>query len=124
MRTRRSLITAGVILLTLTGCASSGGSAGGGGGGSGNTISAENLAGVRDLTVFEAIQRLRPRWLRSRGGSPLPIVFVDGVRRGGPDELKSIPANIVTGIRFIDGRMATTRYGAGFGGGMIQVTTR
>lgn len=124
MRTRRSFITAGVILLTLTGCASSGGSAGGGGGGRGNTISAEDLAGVRDVTVFVAIQRLRPQWLRSRGGGPLPVVFVDGVRRGGPDELKGMPANIVTGIRFIDARMATTRYGSGFGGGMIRVTTR
>ncbi|GMR12682.1 MAG: hypothetical protein BMS9Abin29_0874 [Gemmatimonadota bacterium] len=122
MRNRRSLLMAGVFLLTATGCASAGGAAGGEG--RGNTITAEDLADVGNVTLFVAIQRLRPRWLRSRGGSPLPVVFIDGIRRGGPSELRNMPANSVTQVRFIDGRAATTRYGIGFGGGAIEVTTR
>jgi hypothetical protein len=123
MRTRRSLVLAGVLLLTVAGCASAGG-AEAGGGGRGDTVTAEDLADVGNVTLFVAIQRLRPRWLRSRGGSPLPVIFIDGIRRGGPDELRSIPANSVTGVRFLDGRAATTRFGTGFGGGAIEITTR
>ncbi|MFV2007622.1 MAG: hypothetical protein ACC667_09255, partial [Longimicrobiales bacterium] len=96
----------------------------GGGGGRGDTITAEDLANVGNVTLFVAIQRLRPRWLRSRGGSPVPVVFVDGIRRGGPDELRTMPANSVTEVRFVDSRAATTRYGTGFGGGAIEVTRR
>jgi hypothetical protein len=93
-------------------------------------ISQEELASKATLSAFEAIRLLRPRWLQRRGnvniGGPplLPVVMVDRVRFGALDHLKQITVQDVESIRFIPGRDATTIYGTGYGGGIIEVTTR
>jgi hypothetical protein len=93
-------------------------------------ISREELETMSNLSAFEAIRILRPRWLQPRGnisiGSPplLPIVVVDRARFGELDDLRRITVQDVESIRFIPGRDATTLYGTGYGGGVIELTTR
>ena len=85
---------------------------------------------MANLSAFEAIRLLRPRWLQARGnanlgGPPLvPVVMVDRARFGVLEDLKQITVQDVESIRFIPGRDATTIYGTGYGGGIIEVTTR
>lgn len=85
---------------------------------------------MTQLSAFEAIRLLRPRWLQRRGnvtigGAPLlPVVMVDRARFGVLDDLKDLSVRDVESIRFIPGRDATTIYGTGYGGGIIEVTTR
>ena len=85
---------------------------------------------MTQLSAFEAIRLLRPRWLQRRGnvtigGAPLlPVVVVDGARFGVLDDLNDLTVRDVESIRFIPGRDATTIYGTGYGGGIIEVTTR
>ena len=80
---------------------------------------------MANLSAYDAVQRLRPRWLQLRGGTDIPpVVFLDGSNMGGPETLRTIQASSVREMRYRDGRDATTRYGTGYGGGVIEVTTR
>jgi len=113
------------LTIGLAGCASGGG--GGSEGGprrSTNRIVLDELATLQQLDCYQAIQRLRPNWLRSRGSSP-PQILVDGSRQaGGLDLLRSYRAADIEEMRFISGTDATTRFGTGFDGGAIMLTTR
>jgi hypothetical protein len=76
--------------------------------------------------LFDALQRLRPGFLRARStGSntnAYPVVYVDGMRRGGIDFLRSISSNSVQEVRYLSAIDATTRYGLNIEAGVIQVT--
>ena len=68
-------------------------------------ISRFDLDRLSGLTAFEAVQRLRSHWLEPRGigAAPvLPVVFVDGERRGDTMQLSMIAAADVQSIRFIE----------------------
>ena len=113
-------------LTALAGCAS-----GGGGGERGprrdpNLITAEELAPHAALNCREAIDRLRPRWLRGRGGATNPIVIQDGNRMGQASTvLEGIRAADVESLKFLSPADATMRYGTGVtDGGVIEVVTR
>lgn len=121
----RLLVASLALALGLTGCASSGG--GGGTGaprGSANRIILEELEPVQQLDAYDAVRRLRPMWLRARGGAA-PQVLVDGNRQpGGLDALRSIRSSEIQEMRYLSASDATTRFGTGFDGGAILVTTR
>lgn len=101
-----------------------------------NTITAEEIASVSASTAYEVVQRLRPQWLVTRGaaGTRAPIlegglsggivVYLDGVRRGGVDALREIPAEQVRELRWLDAKDATTRYGTDHSSGVIEVYIR
>jgi hypothetical protein len=93
-------------------------------------ITAAEIAERADLqNVYEAVNRLRPIWLRVRSAGspdrgPAPIVvYVDGVRMGDLSALQQMPASYVVEIRHLSGNDATTRYGIDHGSGAILVTT-
>ena len=117
------------LLLLLVGCASGG--AAGPTGGDRNLITAEEIAAVSAATAADLVNQLRPNWLRARGPVSMgrnvpdvPIVYVDGVRSGDISVLDRISSQVVTGMRFLPGRDATTMYGLDHGGGVIMVSTR
>lgn len=119
--TRRIFLATFALGLGLTGCASGGG---GGGGGSANRITSEQLADMQQLDAYQAIQRLRPQWLRSRGGSP-PQVLMDNMRQqGGLDALRQFRVADIQELRYMSSSDATNRYGTGFDGGAILVVTK
>jgi hypothetical protein len=115
------------IACTLVACASAGGRPTR----SSDLITAEEIEAASVSNAYDAVARLRPAFLRGRGqssiqtpGSDLPIVYVNGLRSGTIDHLRNIPAQDVQTIRFISATDATTRYGTGHTGGIIEVTTR
>ncbi|MFO7261248.1 MAG: hypothetical protein DIU52_008825 [bacterium] len=96
-----------------------------------NVLTAAELERVAAETAYEAIQRLRPEFLRVRGrislenpSASLPVVYLDDIRLGGPDALRSIRVADVYEIRYLGAADATTRYGTGHAGGVIAVVTR
>jgi len=94
-----------------------------------NLITAEEIAALPTFTAFQIIRRLRPGWLRQRGpagtrSSGYAAVFQDGMEMGGHDALRNITAESIELIRFINATDATTRYGTGYAGGIIEVITR
>ena len=94
-------------------------------------ITREEIAGTGVATALEAVEQLRPHFLRPRGGVSLrgdrtaspPQVFVDGLEVGGPEALKDVPASLVLSIRFSPNRDTQARLGSGQYGGVIQVHT-
>ncbi|MEJ2217104.1 MAG: hypothetical protein P8099_10865 [Gemmatimonadota bacterium] len=121
-----------LVLALVAGCAS-----GGAGNGdsaprarrSSDIITAEELQQATGLsTAYDAVQRLRPQFLRIRGPSTIagaegPRVYVNGMERGGVDALRQIGIMEVKEIRYINARDATTKYGTGVSQGVIEVTT-
>jgi len=87
-------------------------------------ITREELAPISQFSAFDAVRRLRPRWLSSRGGGRLPTVFVDGSARGEPSFLRQISADTVERMRFMSAPDATMRYGTGYAFGIIEVISR
>lgn len=124
------------VALLLSACASGSdpGSQSGTRQGRSELIPREELESLTNLSAYEVIRIRRPRWLQPRGnvsvrdaaGAPpvLPVVMVDRARFGALEDLKQINVQDVESIRFIPGRDATMIYGTGYGGGIIEVTTR
>ncbi len=119
---KKLLVTTFALALGLQGCASGG--SGGSSPGSRNHIVQEELDNLQQLDAYQAIQRLRAHWLRTRGGNP-PVVMLDGNRQaGGLEVLRSIRVADVQEMEYMTARDATTRYGTNMDGGAILVTTK
>lgn len=103
-------------------CASSGSTDGVRRGGP-NRILRSELETVSQGSLWDAISRLRPRWLQNRGQG-LPEVLLDGSRQGGVEFLRQLQINDVESAEFVNARDATTRWGTGYPAGAIMVTTR
>ncbi len=89
-----------------------------------NLITADELAELNVTSAFEAVRQLRPAWLTRRGGSA-PIIYLNSTRWSGtPEGLESIQLQSISEMRFLSASDATTRFGTGFQGGVIMVTTR
>lgn len=89
-----------------------------------DVITRQQIDGMPVSSAFEVVQRLRPEFLRDRSVNAARIyavVYVDGVRRGLPDTLRSIPAGDVLEIRFVSALDAQQRYGTDHTGGVIEI---
>jgi len=123
-KSKRLVLAAFALTIGLAGCASAGGGGGGGGGGSPSRLRAVDLEPVIQLDAFQAIQRLRARWLQSRSGT-FAKVYVDGAERpGGLDSLNGMPVADISDMRYLSANEATTRFGTGNSGGAILITTK
>ena len=97
--------------------------------GSANLIGREELDAFAGQTARQVVERVRPSWLRASRGLTLGAgrvyaqVLVDGAIRVGLG-LSSLNAVDVESMRYLSPADATTRYGLGFVGGAIVVTTR
>ncbi len=73
-------------------------------------------------TLYEVIERLRPRWLRGRGRGAT-AVLMDGQRL----DLRALrtvrPADVEL-VRWVSAQDATTRFGSGYANGLIEVVSR
>jgi hypothetical protein len=86
---------------------------------------------TRADNAYDLISALRPQWLRTRGNTTLVpgvddgvALYVDGTRRGSVEELRSVPVEHLTELRYVSAGDATTRYGTGHAQGAIEVSTR
>jgi len=128
MRMRRYSLAL-IAVLGLTACASGAG----GPRADSSLLTAEQLDALGPgVSAYEAIERLRPTWLRDRGtSSPNPSFAEDTQPRVHVDSsqfpieaLRSMRTTDIQSIRFMDSRDATTRFGTGYVNGLIEITTR
>jgi len=96
-----------------------------------NRINAAELAALSGEDAYQAVERLRPQWLRSRGPtsvtdpSPtLPNVFMHGTHVGGLDYLRQIHLNDIQELRYWPPGEASARFGMGHPRGVIEVIPR
>lgn len=97
-----------------------------------NVITAEELASRSTLTARQAIEQLRPQFLRIRGTTTLGNaqtgdviwVYFDGTRMGTVEVLNNISAHEIREIRYLNPSEATNRYGTGHVQGAILITRK
>jgi hypothetical protein len=94
-----------------------------------DVITLDEIQASSQVNAYEIIRMLRPGWLRTRGPTSVynenPIVvYVDGVRLGGPEELVTIPAINVQRMRRYDAPEAQARWGFNHSNGAIEVITK
>jgi hypothetical protein len=125
------------LMITLGGCASGGG---------GDTVQADGTTRVRrnpnvisqqeladasinTLTLYDAITRLRPNWLRQRGATSITGLsnMMPGVMINESfsqiDALHSLRSTDASSVEYMSGADATTLYGTGYVNGLIKVKT-
>jgi hypothetical protein len=105
---------------------------------SADLITRDQFEGTAFRTAWEIVESLRSNWLRQRPGSrwirPLTRsapsdssvgvqVYQDGMRLGGLEQLRDIPATQVYSIRRYSGSEAQFRYGNGHSAGVLLVST-
>ena len=119
----RSLFGTLSLVLALSACASAGGSGTRPAGSTPDRIVQEELATVSDLDAYDAVQRLRPSWLRTRANTPPPVLYINGSRYGNDlSGLRSLQARAIQQLERVSAQDATTRYGTGHLGGAVLVT--
>ena len=74
------------------------------------------------MSALQAIQRLRPQWLRTRSGDT-PVLYVDNARRGSANDLSTMLTSEIEVMEYMDASDATNRFGTGHAGGAILVQT-
>ena len=116
-----------LLVLLVTAC----GAARGANRGSSDVLTRDEIITSSATTALELLQQLRPQFLRSRGATSLqnprptyPVVYMNEVRHGGVESLRTIMAEEISEVRFISGADATTRWGTGHGAGVIQILAR
>jgi hypothetical protein len=97
-------------------------------------ITADELRDSRETSLYNAVQRMRPDWLRGRGptslstgtssqGSDAINVYMDLQRLGSVEMLKSMSLTTATSLKFYSASEAQMRFGTGNPNGVIQIVT-
>ena len=94
-----------------------------------DVLDAQQLEAAPYANVFDAVQALRPQWLRARGRTSINQqeyvkVYLDDSLMGGPDQLRTITLKSISTVRYLNGVEATQRWGLDHGQGAIAVSTR
>lgn len=93
-----------------------------------NVIKAETMQEGHFETAYDALEALRPTWLSIRGPTSFGTsdkvwVYIDNVKAGGVEILKTTPVRLLLTVTHLDGVTANARYGIGHGAGVILVET-
>lgn len=128
MRLRRALLL--LATTSVAGCASAT-SQGQSSRTSGDRLTRTELAAANSDNLYDAIAKLRPEWLSSRGptsvtdATPTSVsVFMNGSMLGKADYLKQLGVLDVTEVRYWDAASASARFGMGHPRGVIEITRK
>jgi hypothetical protein len=94
-----------------------------------SVLTEEQLRESGYANLYDAVDALRPRWLRPRGRDSFSnptqvIVYSDGIRLGGVEELRGFGTLQVLWVRYYDGFEASARWGLGHGQGVILISSQ
>ena len=96
-----------------------------------NVITETELATMPTSNLYEAIERLRPNFLRSRGQMSInlpsgeyALVYLDGRPYGDLGSLRQIVTTQVETVHYYDAPSAQQKFGMISGSGVIDVTTK
>lgn len=94
-----------------------------------NVLTTEDLVATQATNVYDAVQRLRPQWLRARGAArvgrvAVVRVIVDSDPVGGVAYLRQMEPVAVEEVRFYTASEASMRWGGDTEGGVLHVKRR
>lgn len=97
--------------------------------GRGNVLTQAQLAATNSDNLYDAVVKLRPEWLTSRGptsvSDPTPTavsVYMNGTMLGRVDYLRDMRVLDVTEVRYWNAGQASARFGMGHPRGVIEIT--
>lgn len=90
-----------------------------------NRLTADEIAASKRPTTYDAVDRLRPSWLRKDmlTGEEV-VVYVDEQNIGGGDKLRDIPSVDVAELQYLPHADAVRRWGSDIKGSVIVVSRR
>ncbi|HEX6927347.1 MAG TPA: hypothetical protein VF167_18115 [Longimicrobiaceae bacterium] len=88
-----------------------------------DVVTHSELVASGRANLLDYVRLHRPSWLRTRAVTGEVVVYLDGIRMGGPEALQEIRPEMVAEVRHLDAREATTRWGTGHTEGAILVVT-
>ncbi|HUQ99909.1 MAG TPA: hypothetical protein VM166_10670 [Gemmatimonadaceae bacterium] len=95
-----------------------------------NLLTKEEIASAHASNAYDAINALRPGFLRYRGQTTItgsdtgyPRVYLDRQAYGELSSLKNLEVGNIRSIRYYNAAEASTRFGLGNASGAIEVTT-
>ena len=129
---RRSLTAA---VFVLAGACASSGAANGGTASSRFVITEAELPTTGTESAYDAINRLRPEFLRPKpaqsyqlrdsagvsGPAPAPALIVNGQRAGELSDLRQMAATSLRSVRYYTIEQAKRKFGMQYGGGAIEI---
>jgi hypothetical protein len=96
-----------------------------------NVLTLAQLNATNQENLYDAINRLRPGWLSSRGATsvtnstPTGVdVFMNGNNMGSAEYLKELRVTDVVEVRYYDAGQASARFGMGHPRGVIELTRK
>lgn len=94
-----------------------------------NRLTSVEILDSNSQSAYDAVRLLRPAWLRVRGQSSFSaaqpvVVYIDGVRMGGPENLAGLTIESVESLEYISALTANQRFGIDHTNGAILVDTR
>lgn len=97
-----------------------------------SVITHEEIDSIQAVTAFEAVYKLRPKFLISRGAgatdaqgvAALPNVYVDNQYYGDITALKYIAAATIQSVKYFSGSEAQFKFGRGNAAGVIGILTK
>ena len=133
--TATSLLRVGVVAALVGSVAAcSTRSSSGGGAADRNVVTGDELAATNARMVYQALERLRPNWLTSRGPSGMgnvteqtqavANVYMNGSQLGNIEYLKQVYVIDVAELRFWGAGEAGARFGMGNPRGVIEIIPR
>ena len=94
-------------------------------GGDPNKLTQSQIMETGLTNLYEVVQRLRPRWISSMGGT---LVYLDGVSMGGADAMRNMPPTTALDMEWLSPLEARQRIPnialEGDVGGVIFIRTR
>lgn len=130
MNARRRLLAVATLLVAclMVGCAGATTHSRGGQNASA-VLTREELAKTNSDNLYDAIAKLRPEWLTSRGPTsatdmtPTSVdVYMNGNILGNADYLRQIRLLDVSEVRYWDAGQASARFGMGHPRGVIELS--
>ncbi len=125
----RSRAFIAALLIGISACHQQKG--GGAGAGDPRVITREEIEQSQGVTAYDVIQRVRARFLSSRGPSSVNLdpqlnafVFLNEQPYGPLASLRNIAAHDLESIRYYSASEAVQKFGAQYGGGVIQLVSR
>jgi hypothetical protein len=93
-----------------------------------NTLTQQEMLDSHFQNAYDAVESLRGQWLQARGTdsfyTPSQVwVYIDNVKLGAVETLRSLAVNSIVSIRHLGANEATARWGVGHSAGVIQVQT-
>jgi hypothetical protein len=128
MNLKKQLL-AGALALGLSACAAQSAQQAGS---QHNVVTASDLAVTGDVTLYDALTRVRPTMLRSRiGGGTTGVqassvtVYLDGIQMmEGLEHLRSLAAKNIQEVRYLEPQQANARFGGSNNGGALVITSK